>query len=381
MKLSLSRGLCRHSRGTIVLLILAALASLAFAQAPAPQNQIDLGGGYYGTDLTGVYSNFQNGTTTGQSAKYSPSANWNGKYTYSLPLDSANTLKFALGDDGWYGFYTGNVANQAVESGQNTGVITPLVEYLGFGADITLSAPIYYYNPADAGGYSEMKYAYKESGYLPVGPKTTTGTNPLDSADSVIPTINLKAFYKYSFDKTTWISGGVGVLYAVSPTPWLTDVLPKVSAGAYGVQVDVQYDYYNGYNGGAAGTTQYYDTYLEPKLTYDLGFLKLVPGLKLYGQARISLSTTNPNYTSGIGSGDPFHDTYIQPGLNYSISVPKVGSFAIDAGWRFTKVDNVGTFSGLDNGKYANNVAGNANVNDVVPFSDLRIAVSYSYKF
>ena len=36
MKLSLSRGLCRRSRGTIVVLVLAALASLAFAQTPAP---------------------------------------------------------------------------------------------------------------------------------------------------------------------------------------------------------------------------------------------------------------------------------------------------------------------------------------------------------
>jgi hypothetical protein len=372
-----------NMRKVFALLIFVALAGFASAQtaAPAPRNQLDLGGGFYDTDPTGVYSNFQNATTNGQSAKYSPSANWNGKYTYALPLDSDNTLKFSLADDGWYGFYTGGVSNNAVESGQNTGLLTPLVEYLGYGADITLSAPIYYYSPADAGGYSEMKYAYKESGYLPVGPKTNLGTNPLDGSDSVIPTINLKAFYKYNFDKTTWVSAGVGVLYAVSPTPWLTDVLPKVSAGAYGAQLDVQYDYYNGYNGGSNGTTQYYDMYLEPKLTYDLGFMKLVPGLKVYGQARIALATTNPNYTTGIGSGDPFHDTYIQPGLNYSVSVPKIGSFAVDAGWRFNKVDNVGTFSGLNNGKYANNVAGNANVNDVVPYSDLRISISYSYKF
>ena len=145
------------------------MPALAQAAAPAPQNQIDVGAGYYGTDPTGVYANFQSATTNGQSAKYSPSANWNGKYTYSLPLDSSNTLKFALADDGWYGFYTGNVNNNAVESGQNVGIITPLAEYLGYGADITLSVPMYYYNPADAGGYSELKYAYKEGGYLPVG--------------------------------------------------------------------------------------------------------------------------------------------------------------------------------------------------------------------
>ena len=82
-------------------------------------------------------------------------------------------------------------------------------------------------------------------------------------------------------------------MYAVSPYPWLTDLLPKVSAGAYGAQLDVQLDYYNAYNDNNA----YYDMYLEPKLTYDLGFMKLVPGLKPYVQARIALATTNPAYT------------------------------------------------------------------------------------
>jgi hypothetical protein len=214
-----------------------------------------------------------------------------------------------------------------------------------------------------------MKYAYKESGYLP-----TNSANYPASSNNVIYTLNLKASYKYSFDKTTWVSAGVGILYAVSPTPWLTDVLPKISAGAYGVQFDVQYDYYNAY--ADSSSAQYYDTYLEPKLTYDLGFLKLVPGLKPYVQARISMTTTNPAYNTIAAPNQPFHDTYIQPGLNYSISVPKVGSFAIDAGWRFTKVDNVGTVSGV--GTYSGI---SSNPKDVAPYSDLRIAVSYSYKF
>ena len=64
--------------------------------------------------------------------------------------------------------------------------------------------------------------------------------------------------------------------------------------------------------------------------------------------------------------------------MNYSISVPKVGSFAIDAGWRFNKVDNVGTFGANNSGKYTANAT---NPNDVVPYSDLRLALSYSYKF
>ncbi len=378
MKLSLSRTLAeprlaRVTRRTMVAMALIALAGFGFAQAaaPAPQNQIDLGGGFYGTDITAVYGSFQTIAASGQTAKYSPSANWNGKYTFTLPLDKANTLKFALADDGWYGFYTGTAAT-AAGSGQNAGVITPLVEYLGFGADITLTAPIYYYNPADASGYNELKYAYKESSYLPLGPSTAASNNyPLGSGNSMIPTINLKAFYKYSFDKTTWVSGGVGILYAVSPTPWLTYVLPKVSVGAYGAQLDLQYDYFNAYNNNNA----YYDTYLEPKLTYDLGFTKLVPGLKVYGQGRVSLSTTNTAYNTIAVPNQAFHDSYFQPGLNYSFAVPKVGNFAIDAGWRFAKIDNVGTVSGTGYTGIA------SNPKDVAPYSELRVAVSYSYKF
>ena len=103
-------------RKALVLSMLVATAGLAFAQtaapAPAPQNQLDLGAGYYGTDPTGVYANFEP-ASYGQSGKYSPSANWNVKYTYTLPLDSSNTLKFALGDDGWYGFYTAAIPTRA----------------------------------------------------------------------------------------------------------------------------------------------------------------------------------------------------------------------------------------------------------------------------
>lgn len=356
----------------------AMVSCLAFAQT-APQNQIDVGAGIYDTDPTGVYKNFEPTSSWGQTAKYSPSANVSAKYTFSLPLDSANTLKFALGDDDWYGFYSGSASNQSGESNQNAGALTPLVEYLGYGADVTLSAPLYYYNPADAGGYNELAYAYKETGYLPIGHSTTAANYPLGSADSLIATLNVKAFYKYSFDKTTSITAGAALLYAMSPTPWLVDVLPKVTVVAYGAQLDLQYDYYSNYNDNAAAGS-YYDTYIEPKLTYDFGFLKLVPGLKAYVSSRISLSTTNPAYTTGAGSGDPFHDTFVQPGVNYSIAVPKVGNFVIDAGWRFAKVDNVGTFNAAGTG-YANKVAGNANYNDVVPYDDLRIGAMYTYKF
>jgi len=350
----------------------AMVSCLAFAQT-APQNQIDLGAGFYDTDPTGVYANFMK-PANGQNAKYSPSLNWNGKYTFTLPLDASDTLKFAVADDGWYGLYTGSASNQAGESGQNAGLLTPAAEYLGYGADVTLSVPFYYYNPADAGGYNELKYAYKEAGYLPLN----TANYPLNSADSLVTAINLKAFYKYSFDKTTWVQGGVALLYALSPTPWFTDILPKVSAGAFGAQLDLQYDYYNAYKDSSSA--QYADNYLEPKLTYDLGFAKLVPGLKVYAQSRIALSTNNPAYVTPKSwpSNQPFHDTYIQPGVNYSYTVPKVGTFGIDAAWRFNKVDNVGTATSTDTQAY-NGTA--SNVNDVAPYSDLRIALSYSYKF
>jgi len=360
----------------LVSVVLAGLAAAAFAQsAPAPQNQIDIGGGYYGTDITGVYNSFQNATTKGQAAKYSPSLNWNGKYTYTLPIDSANTMKFALSDDGWYGLYTGSVSDQAVASGQNTGKIIPAAEWLGYGADVTLSFPIYYFGSADQSGYNELKYAYKESGYLPLGPATKTGNYPLNS-NSAAFTTNLAAVYKYSFDKTTWVSGGFSTLLALSPTPWLTAFQPKVSGGAYGAQLDLQLDDYIAYNNG--GDASYYDLYLEPKLTYDLGFPGWVAGLKPYVSSRISLATTNSSYNPASGAIN-FHDTYVQPGVAYSYAVPQIGTFSIDAGWRFAKIDNGGSVSSAQNGTYTG--ATGSNSKDVAPYSELRIALGYTYKF
>lgn len=371
MKLSLPRALA-------VAAIIAAVAVPAFAQspAPAPRNQLDLGAGFYDTDPTGAYANFEP-ASYGQSAKYAPSANWNGKYTYSLPIDASNTLKFALADDGWYGFYTGSGTNQTGESGQNAGMINPMVEYLGYGFDVTLAVPNYYYSPADLGGYDELGYAYKETGYLPISHTITATKNPLSSADALITTINPKVFYKYSFDKTTSITAGATMLYAITPTPWLVDVLPKVTVVAFGFQLDAQYDWYYNWNGGGVANS---DDYIEPKLTYDLGFMKLVPGLKAYVSSRISLFTDASKYTV-LGTAQPFHDTFVQPGLNYTMAVPSVGSFTIDAGWRFAKIDNAGTLGANNSASYTNNVNTNANKNDVVPYDDLRIGITYTAKF
>ncbi len=357
---------------TSLTLMLVGLVAAGFAQsAPAPKSQIDAGGGFYYTDPTGVYSNFLPSKTNGQTAKYSPTLNWNGKYTYSLPLDAANTLKFALADDGWFGLYSGS-SNTAVGSGQNAGKITPAAEYLGYGADVTLSIPIYYLSPADVGGYNTLKYAYKEAAYLPIGPATSTSTYPL-SSNSVVAATNLNAVYKYSFDKTTWVSGGFSTLLALNPTPWLTAFLPKASGSAYGLQLDVQFDDYNAYNNG--GDAAYYDLYLEPKLTYDLGFFNLVANLKPYVSSRISLVTSNPKYNTKALPNQPFHDSFVQPGVAYSYAVPQIGTFGIDAGWRFQKIDNVGSVSGTGYSGIG------TNPNDVAPYWDLRIALSYTYKF
>jgi len=359
------------------------LAAAAFAQS-APVNQIDLGLGLYATDPTGVYKDALNSTANGESNKYAPSFNWNGKYTYTYKFDAANTFKFALADDGWYGFYDGK-SGTSVASGQNAGKITPSAEWLASGFDVTLGFPIYYFNPADVGGVNELKYAYKEAGYLPIAASNTKsgGKYPLGD-NSVIATTSLTAAYKYSFDKTTWVSGQAAGLLGFNPTPWLFAFLPKVSGGAYGVQLDIQLDDYNGYASNINATTSlkdsYYDLYLEPKLTYDLGFLSLVPGLKVYTQARIALATNNPAYASSNNGGttQKFHDTYIQPGVNYSFAVPSVGAFTIDAGWRFQKIDNVGD---VVNGTGGYSGLGSDTKKDVAPYSDLRIAVGYTYKF
>jgi|GEM_PF-3443570 hypothetical protein len=371
--------------------VLAGLAAAAFAQsAPAPQNQIDIGGGYYGTDILGNESmpSIQNGITGvngsgttvknkfdttstkyGQGDLYSPSVNWNGRYTFINPVNADNTLKLSIADDGYYGLYTGNVFNAGGEQNQQTGVITPAVEWLGYGMDVTFGMPLYYYNNGDGGGINELKWAYKDASYLPgvSGSGYNSGYYPANTNNS-IATNDIKVFYKYSFDKTTWVSGGFETLTAISPTPWLAAFKPKVSGGAFGTQLDVQFDDYNAYNNG--GDAEYYDLYLEPKLTYDFGFLNLVSNLKAYVSSRISLATTNPSYNLGTSaataSWQPFHDTYVQPGVNYSYTFPQVGTFSIDAGWRFAKIDNS---------------VSSSQVNDINPYSELRIALGYTYKF
>lgn len=370
---------------TFVAVVLAGLAAAAFAQtppAPAPQNQIDIGGGFYGTDLlqseslgstgNGINKNKLNTTSKafGQSDLYSPSLNWNGRYTFTAPVNADNTLKLSIADDGVYGLYTGNVFNTAGEQGQNAGVVTPAVEWLGYGFDATFSLPVYYYNNGDAGGLNELVWYYKDASYLPgvsgasyVAPGSSSKVNYPANSNNVISTNDIKLFYKYNFDKTTWVSGGFETLTAISPTPWLAAFKPKVSGAAYGVQLDVQFDDYNGYNNG--GDAAYYALYLEPKVTYDLGFLNLVPNLKPYVSSRIALATTNPSYNVA-GSTQPFHDTFVQPGLAYSYAVPKVGTFSIDAGWRLAKIDNSPSAS---------------QVNDINPYSELRIGVGYTYKF
>jgi len=359
--------------------VLAGLAAAAFAQsAPAPQNQIDIGGGYYGTDILGGDSlgttkvgKLPTATAYGQGDYYSPSVNWNGKYTFVNAVNADNTVKLSLADDGYYGLYTGSIFGQASEQGQNAGVVTPAVEWLGYGLDVTFGMPVYYYNNADAGGINELKWAYKDASYLPgvsgssyVAQGAASSTIYPANSHNVIATNDIKVFYKYSFDKTTWVSGGFETLTAISPTPWLAAFKPKVSGAAYGTQLDLQLDEYNGFNNG--GSAEYYDLYLEPKVTYDFGFLSLVPNLKAYVSSRIALATTNPSYNTTAYPSQPFHDTFVQPGVTYSYAIPQVGTFAIDAGWRLAKIDNT---------------AGASNPNDVNPYSELRIALGYTYKF
>ena len=50
-------------------------------------------------------------------------------------------------------------------------------------------------------------------------------------------------------------------------------------------------------------------------------------------------------------------------------------TFGVDAGWRFNKVDNVGSVSGTGSTGIA------SNPKDVAPYSELRIATTYSLKF
>jgi hypothetical protein len=379
----------------------AALAGAAFAQS-TPQNQLDLGFGFYDTDPTGVYKDFQSAATKGAASKFAPTVNQSEKYTYTLPADTS-TYKFALANDTWYGLYNGAstvtggtpsgtaLLDTAYNGGQYAGKVTPAVEWLGFGADVTLSLPVYYFSP-NQGGINTLKYAYKEAGYLPIATSSTVSGHYSLNHDSVIATTQLNAVYKYSFDKTTWVSGGVSGQLSINPVPVLFSVLPKVSAAAFGAQLDVQFDDYNSpgnYNAVATAYATaselqkgYSDFYLEPKLTYDLGFVNLVTGLKAYVSSRIALATTNPLYQGdniAAGKDQKFHDTYVQPGLNYAFAVPGLGGFVLDAGWRFAKIDNVGSVKGSNSGLYTG--TDTETTKDVAPYSDLRVALTYTAKY
>ena len=390
----------------IVVLILVAAASWTFAQtaAPAPQSQITVGGGWYDTDATGALAlnnNGKSGTNAGadtnpaankfgQTDRYSPSFNLNGNYVFTMPLNAANILKFGLGADWWDGYgYTGGVTNDADtilvggtngytgsnasslsssygggQSGQNAGKVNLSGEYQGYGFDALLSLPLYYYSAADNGGYNDFKYAYSEAAYMP-----TNDPNYPANGNNLIFGADLKLAYKYSIDKTTWVSVSVDTLATITPTPWLTFVKPDVSAGFAGFQLDLQFDYFNGYydlskvdagrgNGSYAnpaswnqyGADNYYDTFLEPKLTYDFGFMG-VKGLKAYVAAKISLATSQAQYNATAAnytgypypSGNAFLNTSLTPDVSYTFTVPSVGTFMVEGAFKIYRLGDSGS--------------------------------------
>jgi hypothetical protein len=81
------------------------------------------------------------------------------------------------------------------------------------------------------------------------------------------------------------------------------------------------------------------------------------------------------------GSAQPFHNSWLQPGASYSFAVKDVGTFGIDAGWRFNKFDNVGSVGTPAGSGKASYTGVGSNANDVAPYSELRIATTYSVKF
>jgi hypothetical protein len=411
----------------LTVLGIVAIAGLAFAQTPAPQNQITIGGGWYDTDATNAWTLNNNGKSAtnagadtnpaankfGQTDRYSPSFNVNAAYAYTLPIDKANTLKFGLTADWWDGYgYTGDVINDASthliatsadgytgsaasslsssygggEAGQNAGKVTPMAEYTGFGLDAVLALPLYFYNNGDNGGYNEFKYAYSEGAYMP-----TNDPNYPANGNNLLFGTDLKLVYKYSFAKTTWVSAGVDTLGTITPTPWLVYVKPVVSASFAGAQLDVQYDYFNGYydlskvdagrgNGSAAnaatwnqyGADNYYDTFLEPKLTYDFGFLG-VPGLKAYVAAKISLTTNEAQYDPTAAgytgypypNGNAFLNTSLTPDVSYTFTVAGVGTFGIEAACKIYRLGDSGSDQYVDPPTYY----------------EPQLKVSYSLKF
>lgn len=343
-------------------------ATWVWAQNPEPQTQITVGTGYYQPDITGVYHNFEP-AAYGQSDRFAPSVNWNGKYSYQVALGPDTTLNASLADDGWYGFYTSQVSNRAGERFQNAGLLTPKVGFAVEGYRLDLSFPMYYYGPATAGGYNQLIYAYKEAANLPI--PHANSTDPKDVPDTgVVFTARLQVTQRFQLDRTTWISVGVGGLLALNPVIWPTYVMPQFSLGFWGIELDNQYDLFQNYNDG----NSFVSTFFEEKLSYDLGYLSFVPGLKPYTLARLSFFTTNPAYIVN-GTAQAFHNSYWELGLAYDFPFSG-GTLSVTAGWRFDRFTDVGTANNDNSGTYSDPAT---NVNDQAPYSELRTSISYTF--
>jgi hypothetical protein len=391
--------------------MLAGFVFTGFAQSESvPQNQVTVGTGWYDTDafnnwqLTNNSKNSSNAGADsspaankfGQSDRYSPSFNFNGAYVYTLRLDTSNTLKFGFSADWWWGYgYTGNIANDAStlldpktnssytgakassfssiygggEAGQNAGKVGISGEYLGYGFDATLAVPLYFYNAGDNGGYNEFKYAYSEGAYMP----TNDPTYPAGGNNVILGT-DLKIGYKYRFENTTWVGVSIDGLETWNPTPWFVFAKPAVSGAYAGFQLDIQFDYFNGYydltkndagRGGAVGngTTStgyynqygggnYFDTFLEPKLSYDFGTLG-VAGLKAFVSSKISLatdevqyngSTTANGYQGYIYNGtQPFSNTSLTSDVSYAFKLSGMGTFVVEGAFKIYRLGDSGS--------------------------------------
>ncbi|HTH13445.1 MAG TPA: hypothetical protein VMB23_03555 [Spirochaetia bacterium] len=332
--------------------VLAGMATVAFAQS----NQVDVANLFVASDLTAAYP-----TTAAKGGLLSQKNSSNDTtvtYTYTAKLDDQNTVKGGAILDLYVPFVSGT--DTAYQS-QYAGYVAPFAQYQGFGVDAKATFPVIFYNPTDTKNMASAVNSAANYNAFKYGPVLKGSTNTYNPNNTAVMVANYqKVIYKYSFDKSFWVSGGWEADLSVVPTLWVADVIPQVSV-AYGpAQLDTKVDFYNTYSDNVSA--RFTQTYLEPKLTYDLGSVG-VSGLKPYVVGRYSLATTQGSYTN---ASQAWHDSRVQPGVAYTLTVKDVGTFGADASIRFNKIDNDAT----------------ANKGfDASPYGDFRLNVTYSVKF
>jgi hypothetical protein len=316
--------------------VLAGLATAAFAQS----NQIDASVAFQAPDLTNA-PNSKSPASTGD-RKNALNLESAVKYTYIAKIDDNNTVKGGLNLDVYTPFFDGNTATY---KSQFSGKIEPFAQYQGFGLDALTSVALY-----AAGGDNDSAAANALGWYT--GPVYSPTKKYVDNKNPVSDYFKLS--YKYAFDKTFSVTPAVETDTALLPVFFLVDVKPQVAVTWTFLTVAAKYNVtFETTNADDSGKTTY-KSYLEPKLTVDVGsLLDPVKGLKVYTGGKVIVGDTAANAK--------LKKTRWDDGLSYAFTVKDVGTFGFDT---YVRVANIGP-DAVENDRQI----------------DYNLSTSYSFKF